>query len=304
MDVNTQPQEQEATSQTQDTAQPTPEEDNAATDPAVDPLAPLPDDQKSESDGKEDGEGEKSIDDLPLPEEESTSKKEKLPKWIEKKLLKKDRELKDAIYEKELLRQKMTAAPQDTNINSSQPAYDPNAPTREQFATEDEFIDARIDYKNRKNFDEFNQKKQAADYVESERKFIKKFDDIRESGSKKYEDFDEKTDFLFSPAFPGNRPMSEAIVDSKYKEDIVYFLGMYPEEAEKIARMEPVKAIKKIAEIESRFKASMEKKSTTNAPAVVKPLGGSSGTATEPTVKQVENMQMDEYEKWYKSKFN
>ena len=54
---------------------------------------------------------EKSIDELPLPgdEEEETEadKKEKLPKWAEKRLSKKDREIAQKAHEAETLRQEL-----------------------------------------------------------------------------------------------------------------------------------------------------------------------------------------------------
>ena len=65
--------------------------------------------------------------------------------------------------------------------------------------------------------------------------------------------------------------MAEAVVGSTYRQDILYFLATYPEEAKKIALMDPINAVKKIAEIEGRFTAKY-KANISKAPKAVNPL--------------------------------
>lgn len=202
---------------------------------------------------------EKSLEELPLPGDETETKKS-IPKWVEKKLSRKEQELvqkeQELVQARALLEQRQIQA---------QTIADPELPKRESFNSDAEFIEAVVDHKQNKSIKNAQIAHHQQVMIQTETNFINKIKISLNEGAEKYEDFEEKTKLLFSPGFPTNRAMAEAIVDSEHSKDIFYFLGQYPEEAKKIALLNPVQAVKKIAEIEGRFEAR-KKKSVSKAP--------------------------------------
>lgn len=255
---------------------------------------------KEELPEKIEDEKPKSLDELPLPgDEEEKPKQKELPKWVEKKLSRKEREAEQhaaeaAMYKAEVEKLRNSAQ------SGLQPQFqDTTAPMRENFNTEEEYIDARIDYKNQKNIQVMNQKKQHEALVDAENNFQKNIHQAREEGLDKYDDFEEKTSTLFSPSFPNNRAMAEAIVDSPYKSDILYFLGTYSQEAKKIALLNPVQAVKRIAELEQRFE-SRKKSNATKAPAPIEPVNGQ---AAKSNPGNPEKMDSRDFKNWYENRY-
>lgn len=252
----------------------------------------IPEEQSVPSSQEEDSrEVENESDEFPLPE--TVEEKSGLPKWAEKRLSKKDREIAELKYQIE-----QAQSANQSDYIAQAPAID--TPKREDFDDEDSYIDARFAYNNKKNLLEHAAREDAKYVHEREMEFRNKWMNANEEGSKKYDDFEEKTEILNRRDFPPNRAMAEAIVDSKYQLDILYFLGTYPDEARKYANLNPIQAVKKIAELESRFAAKSRSKSTTKAPPPHVPLKGNKGMAGE---GDPNGMEQSDFEQWYKGKF-
>jgi hypothetical protein len=224
---------------------------------------------KEEAAEEKQEEGEKPLEELPLPGDEDTESKKTLPKWVEKKLSRKDRELEVKAQEAAMYRTQLEQIQQAIPAAASTIA-DPTLPRREAFANEAEFVAAVFDHKQAQSEKKAAQQRQQHALVQAETSFRERLKSAMDDGSEKYEDFEDKIKPLFSQEFPANRAMAEAIVDSEHKHDIFYFLGQHPEEAKKIAMLNPVQAVKKIAEIEARFNAR-KSQTTSKAPA---PIGG------------------------------
>lgn len=251
-------------------------------------------------------------DELALPEpdisDDEVKKKKDQPEWMKKRLEREKRKEEERVSaqaaETERLRQENLALrgvqPPVQQQQQQHAQYDPYMPQREQFNNDGEFFLALTDYREarRQQEGEFHRRQQSIKQHETE--FQGKLKEAVETGKEKYKDFDERTDYiLYGEGFPSNRGMAEAVVDSEYKDDILYFLGTHVKEAERIANLNPVKAAKEIAKIEVRF-ASRKKTNIPKAPPPLKPVTGGKGSATH---GNPEKMEMDEFRQWYKDKF-
>lgn len=204
---------------------------------------------------------EQTLDDLPLPGDEEDQEKDhekNWPKGFKERLKRQDKQLAQREAEIAQLRQQLTS---DTRQHVTQVA-DNQAPKRDDFANETDYVRAVVKYENEQERLTEQQKALHAQQVKYVEAVKKRQDEIDSKGLSKYDDYDEVTEVLFNPNFPPNRAMYEAITDSDFASDIMYFLGKYPEEAKKIAVLHPVKAIKAVAGLETRFKA---RKNTTQA---------------------------------------
>lgn len=222
---------------------------------------------------------------LPLPEgDESADKKKEIPAWMKKKI---DRERRQAALlhaENEKLRQAIQGGQPQPHTQSEQ--YNSvEAPRREEFGNEHEYIAAVVRHENQKAAVRFQDERRNRQMVEAELEFQGKLKDTLERGTDKYEDFEEKTAILFSADFPTNRAMGEAIVNSPHKDDILYFLGTYPKEAIRIANMNPVKAIEEVTRLSLRFEGRQKNSSTKAAAPIESVASGRSKT------ESVTNMQ-------------
>lgn len=249
---------------------------------------------------------EKTLNDLPLPEssdEENESSKDDVPKWVKTRLEKKDRVLAKKETELEIYKQQLEETKKllgrnenlgsEFNINSLE-----QPPEREDFDSDYDFASAVYKYENKKeHYNRYiQQQRDSAEY--SERKFRENISKTKELGESKYSDFNEKISPLFREDFPSNRAMAEAIVDSKYKEDILYFLGSYSKEARKIAEMNPIQAIKEIANLERRFE-DKSKNTIKKVQKVIEPItGGGSAVISD---KEPDNM--SDFRVWYANKY-
>lgn len=110
--------------------------------------------------------------------------------------------------------------------------------------------------------------------------------EVEKEGEKKYPDFSE---VALSEHIPYSDSMRETVLDSEKAVDLAYYFGSHLDEAMRISALPPVKAVKEISKIESKFT-----KTTTGAPPPIEPLkGGASGSKKDPN-----DMSQAEYEKW------
>jgi hypothetical protein len=264
------------------------------------------------SEGEKAPSSEGDSDELELPEpdiiEDDANKKKKEPEWIKKRIERervaaerKEAEAARLREENERLRMGIQQPNAPQAPQNPQAGFDPYMPQREQFKTDADFFLALGDYREARRNEAvvFHQRQEAIKKHETE--FQGKLKEAIDSGATKYKDFAERTDYiLYGEGFPSNRAMAEAIVESEYKDDILYFLGTHVKEAERIANLNPVKAAMEIEKLANRF-TSKRKSNITKAPAPLKPLsGGSQGSGSH---KDPNNMEMDEFRQWYKDKF-
>ena len=91
-----------------------------------------------------------------------------------------------------------------------------------------------------------------------------------DEGAKKYPDFVEAINTPGLPNLGQDNPAAlQAIMESEYGIDVAYHLAKNPLEAIRIANLPPLKAVKEIARLETRF----EGKKTSSAPPPVPSIG-------------------------------
>lgn len=150
------------------------------------------------------------------------------------------------------------------------------APKPEQFTTLNEYIDAAVEYKLK------NQKqpepKQPQTQVNHE--FEAAREDLIAEGLEKYEDFAE--------VIEGGRYitpiMANAIVESDNRVELARFLCTNHKEAQRIARLSPVRQAAEIGRIEDKLSARpVPPKKPSNAPAPVNPVNGAGSSNNAPS---------------------
>lgn len=247
-----------------------------------------------------------SEDELALPEpdiilEESVKKKKELPEWMKKKLERERLKETEIKAEAERLKQENELLKLGKSLPQNIQSLDPYMPQRDQFENDGEYFIAISDYRDAKRAMEGMHRRTQEERTRLDREYQEKLNDAVENGRGKYKDFDDVTDYvLHGEGFPSNRAMGEAIFDSEYKDDILYFLGKNLKEAERIADLNPVKAAKEIAKLEVRFE-SKKKSNITKAPSLLQPTEGGRGSAV---YKNPESMSMEEFRQWYQSSFS
>ena len=102
-------------------------------------------------------------------------------------------------------------------------------------------------------------------------------------------------DDVFNNGVPVTPAMSEAMADSEHTAEIAYYLGENIEEAERIAKLPPYRAVMEIGKIEAKVTEKPEtppKKIKRSPSAPINPVGGS-----DTTQKNLRRMSNEEYRK-------
>lgn len=249
------------------------------------------------------------INELPLPESRPKSKDHYIKNRI---LKKKEKELEAERREKEeLLRMLQQKNSQQGQYQQPQQGNE-SPPLRSQYENEDDYIDARTQY-NLDMRDKKARELQAKQHTENlKRSVAKKFEDMNDRGSRKYEDYEEVIAPMYDQHgdFPTNEAMAAAIWNSEYDVDLNYFLASNLNHARKIAELPPLQAQKKIWEIEQRFAKSGKGKSVKPKAKVIEPISTNAGNHTKDIMKmtksQRENLYNNNRAEWnrlYKEQF-
>jgi len=145
-------------------------------------------------------------------------------------------------------------------------------PKIEDFETMDAYLHARDDFKSSK-------KEPKAETAPQETQDYSARDDLIETGTDKYSDFE---DVVFSQDVRISAGMADAIFeidDLNLQADVAYFLGQNPKESAKIAKLSERRQIAEIAKLEMKVSKAPAKKRASKAPEPIKPVGGAKTTA-------------------------
>ena len=177
---------------------------------------------------------------------------------------------------------------QQTQAQQADP--DSGRPAREKFADDESYVDALTDWKITQKLGPMQAK--MAEQQQQSRQDVE-WDAKLAVAKKEYADFDDV--LADAQEVPVSQAMAQAIKGSNMGADLVYFLGKDPEYASKIARMDPVSAIREIGRIESYIEYDKTNKKpavkVSKAPAPIKPVNSSSS----PGSKNIEDMTPAEY---------
>lgn len=165
------------------------------------------------------------------------------------------------------------------------------APIREDFETDEDFIDSRLQYNLAKTTVERIRQEEQAQVSKAKEVFAEKIGKAEKDGQDKYHDFDEVTEACGSLT---NKALVDAVLDSDYSADVFYILGKHPSIREKLNAMDPMKAIKEIAKLEQRFEQVLKaKKVVKPATKIIETINGKNGVATKKPLSQYTQAELD-----------
>lgn len=156
-------------------------------------------------------------------------------------------------------------------------------PTRDKYATYEEFIEARAEWRAVKATDrrlqEAIKRDQESRVNESRQKQSQEWNGKIDSARTEIEDFDDVCAESDAPVTPH---MSSAIMESDRGPHIAYYLAKNPQEAERISKLTPSKQMAAIVALEE--KVAKPVKTPSKAPAPITPVSGKSdATLTDTT---------------------
>jgi hypothetical protein len=168
------------------------------------------------------------------------------------------------------------------------------APIRENFESDEEFIDSRLQYNIAKHTAERIREEEQVHAAKLKDVFVEKLSKTEQNGQDKYQDFDDAVSDLGKPGVLTNKTLVDAVVDSDYSADIFYILGKNPALREKLNAMEPMKAVKEIARLEQRFEQVIKAKKVVKPPIkIIETINGKNGTATKKPLSQYTPAELD-----------
>jgi hypothetical protein len=201
---------------------------------------------------------------------------------VQKRIAKLERKLDKQRIESE------TRARVLAEVNQPQ-EYTPSKPTREAYASDEEWVEALAEFKADQKFAELTQKQKEAEretkYKSEVERQNERKNDMIQTGERKYDDFEE---VVANNKVKISEPAYLAILETENGADIVYHLAKNPAEADRIAALSPYAQAKEIGKLEDKLSSKPVKLS--NAPAPMSPAKGASSI-----VKSIEDMSIDEY---------
>ena len=90
-----------------------------------------------------------------------------------------------------------------------------------------------------------------------------------EKAHEKYPDFDQ---VIQNPKLKISTMMAETIKHADNGDDIAYYLGTNPKEAERISKLSPMLQVKEIGKLEATLQSKPIEKRTTSAPPPITPM--------------------------------
>ena len=186
---------------------------------------------------------------------------------------------------------------QPQQAQPAQQAQQPSqAPKLEQYNSIEEYLDALADHKASQKFDHLAKEREAKESQTRQQQEVAKLHESytkqTEQARQAYSDFD---DVVQDPDLPISQAMAEAIMRSSNGADVAYYLGKNPDQAARIASLDPFSAAVEIGRIAATVVRPQPRK-TSNAPPPIQPVGARATPVTDP-----DKMSADEWMKWRNS---
>lgn len=215
----------------------------------------------------------------------------RVPKGVQKRIDRLTQEKYRLRAELEFLRSQQ---PQPQQAQPAQQAQQPSqAPKLEQYNSIEEYLDALADHKASQKFDHLAKEREAKESQTRQQneaaKLHEGYTKQTEQARQAYEDFD---DVVQDPDLPISQAMAEAIMRSSNGADVAYYLGKNPDQAARIASLDPFSAAVEIGRIAATVVRPQPRK-TSNAPPPIQPVGARATPVTDP-----DKMSTDEWLKW------
>ena len=183
---------------------------------------------------------------------------------------------------------------QPQQAQPAQQAQQPSqAPKLEQYNSIEEYLDALADHKASQKFDHLAKEREAKESQTRQQQEVAKLHESytkqTEQARQAYGDFD---DVVQDPDLPISQAMAESIMRSTNGADVAYYLGKNPDQAARIASLDPFSAAVEIGRIAATVVRPQPRK-TSNAPPPIQPVGARATPVTDP-----DKMSADEWIKW------
>lgn len=220
-----------------------------------------------------------------------------IPKGVQKRIDRAVRQKYEAEARAKMLEERVAAMEARQSAPQQQRQTDDGEPTIDKFDNFDEYVAAKAEYIAGKKIESTlteREKQQRAAYEAAERQ--KTADSWNKRIAAATADMPDFEEVLASSDVPMTPPMQQAIMESDIGPKLAYYLANNPDEAEKIAGMSPIGAIRTLGRIEERLATAKPEVKTTDAPPPLKPVGSKAAVTKDPG-----KMSDAEYEKWRKS---
>ncbi len=136
----------------------------------------------------------------------------------------------------------------------------------------EKYAAAKADFATKQKEKELSTKQQQEAQQQYRKKLIASYEEKVVRADSKYDDYDTVVGEL-----QPNSPFVVAIMDAENSEDVAYYLGKHPKEAEKIAALPPYSQIREIGKLEAKLLAEAKKPiAPSKAPAPITPVTGAS----------------------------
>ena len=183
---------------------------------------------------------------------------------------------------------------QPQQAQPAQQAQQPSqAPKLEQYNSIEEYLDALADHKASQKFDHLAKEREAKESQTRQQREVAKLHESytkqTEQARQAYGDFD---DVVQDPDLPISQAMAEAIMRSTNGADVAYYLGKNPDQAARIASLDPFSAAVEIGRIAATVVRPQPRK-TSNAPPPIQPVGARATPVTDP-----DKMSTEDWLKW------
>ena len=177
----------------------------------------------------------------------------------------------------------------------AQPLEATDRPTRSQFASEEDYIEALTDWKTDAGIAKREKQQMDARLAAEQAEIADQWDKRQQKAIESIEDYAEvvgKSEVSIPPY------VHQAMLESESGPEIAYYLALHPEEAKRIAAMKPLAAIRRITELERDLsgiadeakpaKAVSEAPKKSKAPEPISPPKGIASVNTGPTTDYAE----------------
>jgi hypothetical protein len=144
-------------------------------------------------------------------------------------------------------------------------------PKRDEFATQEEYEDALLEYGDKRREHQAEQKRQEQQAQEHAQQVQRTADEVVTKGQQAFQDFDTVINSGLGPYLAQETPQAlvfkQALVTTKRAHEVAYYLGKHPEEAQRIYALPPLQMVDEIAEIRlTKLDAATEQTAQQNKP--------------------------------------
>ena len=201
-----------------------------------------------------------------------------------------------------LLKQSQAQPVQAADQTQAQPQSDDPQPKQDQYDDYAKYIEDRSAWASRQAVKEAlaeaqkqaTQAQQQQTAATRETELVTQAKALFDKGTEEFDDFEE---VAADPELPVTEAMTAAMLASDIGHQVQYHLGSHPDEAARIAKLNPVQQVREMALLEASLSApkAKPKKKTTSAPEPIKPVGGKSA----PKSIDEDDISMDDYMKMW-----